>query len=102
MIAFTDSRRFPNGDFVVILATYMVLVAVHGRLFNIDVVFYKADGGNWAVLGRFAAPELTGRLSFNPPIKKFSPVTRRCIRLRLGCLCTRLGLVTPSYACSTP
>ena len=63
---------------MVILATYMVLVAVHGRLFNIDVVFYKADGGNWAVLGRFAAPELTGRLPFNPPIEKvfacYSPV----------------------------
>lgn len=56
--------------FVVVLATYLVLVAVHGRLFNIDEVFYKAAGGNWAVLGRFAAPELTGRLLFNPPIEK--------------------------------
>ncbi len=70
MTPFADSRRCPLLVFVVVLATYLVLVFMHGRLFNIDEVFYKAAGGNWAVLGRFAAPELTGRLPFDPPIEK--------------------------------
>lgn len=64
------SSWLASGVFVVVLAGYLGLVGAHGRLFNIDEVFYKAAGAHWAMDGHFAAPELIGRLPFDPPIEK--------------------------------
>ena len=62
--------RLPFYVLAGVLAAYLVLVALHGRLLNVDEVFYKAAGTHWALDGHFAAPEIVGRLPFDPPIEK--------------------------------
>src|SRR5262245_45287926 len=55
---------------VATLMTFLSLVAWRGRLAHIDEVFYKAAGYHWSTRGTFAAPELTGRLRWDPPIEQ--------------------------------
>jgi hypothetical protein len=54
---------------LVTLAAFLALTAWRGRLPHIDEIFYKAAGFHWAARGEFAAPELVGRLPWNPPIE---------------------------------
>lgn len=51
-------------------AGYLIVVAWVGRFPNWDETFYKAAGRAWALRGTFAAPEIIGRLPFEPPIDK--------------------------------
>jgi hypothetical protein len=55
--------------FLAALACFLALIAWRGRLSHIDEIFYKAAGYHWASRGTFAAPELTGRLPWDPPIE---------------------------------
>jgi hypothetical protein len=53
-------------------AAYVAFMVVFGRSVGIDEVFFKAPGREWAMSGRFAAPELTGvefLASVDPPIE---------------------------------
>ncbi|MEZ0218403.1 MAG: hypothetical protein ACAH89_14795 [Rariglobus sp.] len=62
--------RLPFLVLAGVLAVYLILVVMHGRFLNVDEVFYKAAGAHWALDNHFAAPELFGRLPFDPPIEK--------------------------------
>jgi hypothetical protein len=63
---FTRNRCL--GVLAVLSAAYCVLTLVPGRFAVTDEVFFKAAGRNWAQTGRFAAPELVGRLSEGPSL----------------------------------
>jgi len=52
----------------VLSLVYCIAALVPGRFAVTDEVFFKAAGRNWAMTGRFAAPEITGRLSQGPPL----------------------------------
>ena len=47
---------------------YLAVELVPGRFAVTDEVFFKAAGRNWAMTGRFAAPEIVGRLKSGPPL----------------------------------
>lgn len=47
---------------------YGIAELVPGRFATIDDEFFKAAGRNWAMTGRFAAPEITGFLPVGPPL----------------------------------
>jgi hypothetical protein len=51
------------------LAAFLALTAWRGRLLHVDDIFYKAAGYHWSAQGEFAAPELVGRLAWDPPIE---------------------------------
>lgn len=61
-----------SGVSVCVLAAlsllYGVAELVPGRFIATDEVFFKAAGRNWAATGRFAAPEIIGRLQSGPPL----------------------------------
>jgi hypothetical protein len=50
------------------LVCWLIFTVRQGRLTHIDETFYKAAGYHWAANGKFAAPELEGRLPWDPPI----------------------------------
>jgi hypothetical protein len=52
----------------ILSALYGVLELVPGRFVVTDEVFFKAAGRNWAETGRFAAPEIVGRLTRGPSL----------------------------------
>jgi hypothetical protein len=54
----------------VLSLVYCIAALVPGRFAVTDEVFFKAAGRNWAMTGRFAAPEITGRLSQGPPLSE--------------------------------
>jgi hypothetical protein len=53
---------------IVLSFLYSFADLVPGRFVVTDEVFYKAAGRNWAMTGRFAAPEIVGRLAEGPPL----------------------------------
>src|SRR5271166_2671778 len=62
-----------NRSFValaVLSAVCCISTMVPGRFAVTDEVFFKAAGRNWAMTGRFAAPEITGRLSEGPQLSE--------------------------------
>jgi hypothetical protein len=68
--AITSNHR-PNIVFVcLIILSFLYCFAelIPGRFVVTDEVFYKAAGRNWAMTGRFAAPEIVGRLAEGPPL----------------------------------
>jgi hypothetical protein len=68
-ISVPDRRRTTTLIFLVILSLlYGFVELVPGRFTAPDEVFYKAAGRNWAMTGRFAAPEIVGRLTKGPPL----------------------------------
>ena len=62
--------RAPLVLLAAVLACYLLAHFVFGRFPDYDEIFYKAAGFHWATDGRFAAPELIGRLPFDPPIEQ--------------------------------
>jgi hypothetical protein len=53
---------------IILSLLYGVAELVPGRFMTTDEVFYKAAGRNWAMTGRFAAPEIIGRLMKGPSL----------------------------------
>lgn len=66
----TSRRKRTAALIVLILLSLLYGIAelVPGRFTAPDEVFYKAAGRNWAMTGRFAAPEIVGRLTKGPPL----------------------------------
>ena len=53
--------------FCVCLASYLAFAATFGRFVQMDEVFFKAAGREWAASGHFAAPEIHGVPTADPP-----------------------------------
>ena len=49
---------------------YVVALLCVGRFPAVDEVLFKAAGKEWALRGLFAAPDIVGRLNFDPPITR--------------------------------
>lgn len=65
------SNQRPSVVFVCLIILsflYCFGELIPGRFVVTDEVFYKAAGRNWAMTGRFAAPEIVGRLAEGPPL----------------------------------
>ncbi len=58
-----------HGATVALLACYLASSATVGQFPFIDEVAYKCAGFHWADSGHYAAPELTGLLSIDPPVE---------------------------------
>jgi hypothetical protein len=56
--------------FLLVLVGHLIFTMSVGRLMQMDEVFFKAAGREWAATGRFAAPECTGFLDLQPPCEK--------------------------------
>lgn len=63
-----DRRNRAFACLLVLSLVYAVGEIVPGRFTVTDEVFFKAAGRNWAMTGRWAAPEIVGRLSKGPPL----------------------------------
>jgi len=61
-------RKFALASLVVLTLLYGLVEMIPGRFAVTDEVFYKAAGRNWAMTGRFAAPEIVGRFKAGPPL----------------------------------
>jgi hypothetical protein len=57
-----------EGAFLLCLLAHLVFTLVIGRWVQMDEVFFKAAGREWALSGRFAAPECAGFLDLQPPV----------------------------------
>lgn len=51
-------------------AAYFAQLMIFGRFAHTDEAFFKAAGREWALHGRFAAPELRGFYGLQPPVEK--------------------------------
>ncbi len=60
--------RIAGASLVVSSIAFVLLQAWPGTIQFTDELIFKAAGANWALHGRFAAPEIAGRLHFDPPI----------------------------------
>lgn len=62
-------RRWLTLDlaFAACLVVYVAGQTALGRFVNLDEVFFKAAGREWAATGRFAAPEIAGFIRVDPP-----------------------------------
>lgn len=60
-------RRYPGPVFALLVAAYMAMQVGLGRFVQMDEVFFKAAGREWASSGRFAAPEIQGVPTADPP-----------------------------------
>lgn len=68
-----DAARHPKAALFTVLllaAAYFVLLMVFGRFAHTDEAFFKAAGREWALHGRFAAPELRGFHGLQPPVER--------------------------------
>lgn len=61
-------RNIVFACLIILSLLYGFAELIPGRFVMTDEVFYKAAGRNWAMTGRFAAPELVGRLAEGPPL----------------------------------
>lgn len=66
-MGYQKSARFFEIALVLILLAHAVFTMWAGRLLQMDEVFFKAAGREWAQSGRFAAPECSGFLKLQPP-----------------------------------
>lgn len=57
------------GSLVLVASSYLAVLLIYGRFAHTDEVFFKAAGLQWALQGRFAAPELHGFLGLHPPLE---------------------------------
>jgi len=68
-----EAARHPKGALFTVLlvaAAYLALLMVFGRFAHTDEAFFKAAGREWALHGRFAAPELRGFYGLQPPVER--------------------------------
>jgi hypothetical protein len=66
-MGYQKSARFIEIAFVLVLLAHAAFTMWAGRLLQMDEVFFKAAGREWAKTGRFAAPECAGFLNLQPP-----------------------------------
>jgi hypothetical protein len=62
------SRKTALACLLALSALYCVVEMVPGRFAVTDEVYFKAAGRNWATTGKFAAPEMKGLDSIDPPL----------------------------------
>ncbi|HET9769109.1 MAG TPA: hypothetical protein VFS60_19855 [Thermoanaerobaculia bacterium] len=55
---------------LLLCAAYAAVLMVFGRFAQTDEAFFKTAGREWALHGRFAAPELRGLFSLQPPVER--------------------------------
>ncbi len=68
-----EAARHPKAALFTVLllaAAYFALLMVFGRFAHTDEAFFKAAGREWALHGRFAAPELRGFYGLQPPVER--------------------------------
>jgi len=87
----TAISRLAPVFFAGALVAYLVVLALQGRLFHLDEVFYKCAGAHWAFGGLFAAPELVGRLPFDPPIDRVFACYPPLYPFLFGLFCRAFG-----------
>lgn len=71
------ASRAPEIAFAIVLVVFVVHLVWAGRFPHVDEIAYKAAGREWAMTGRFAAPESWGWIghddlwSYYPPLYPF-------------------------------
>jgi hypothetical protein len=63
-------RKVAITSLAILSLLYALVELVPGRFVVTDEVFYKAAGRNWAMSGKFAAPEIVGRFGQGPPLSE--------------------------------
>src|SRR5271154_6086707 len=68
MIVMRQARlHLPTLLFCLGVGAYLAYQAIGGRFVQMDEVFFKAAGREWAQSGTFAAPEIDGVPTADPP-----------------------------------